>query len=62
MTTALFRRRELQLKDDGPKVHPGRLAGHNGQLSESEDEDEPPAADGLVLDTFTEEEYNELDD
>lgn len=61
VTTALFRRLELQLKEDGPKVHPGRLAGNDGQLSGGEDESEPPAAEDLILDMFTEEEYNEMD-
>ncbi|KAF2963134.1 hypothetical protein GQX73_g10439 [Xylaria multiplex] len=60
VTTALFRRRELTLKEDGPKVNPGRLAD-GGEDFENGYADEIVGVENLVLESFTEEEYEEMD-
>jgi hypothetical protein len=59
VTTAMLRKRELALKEDGPKFEPGRLAG-DGEGSSSEDEGEPPAVEDLILEGFTEKEYGQM--
>lgn len=59
VTTGLFRRRELALKEGGPKVDLGRLAGDEGS-SDDDEEDEPPKAEDLITDGFTDQEYSEL--
>ncbi|KAJ2983406.1 hypothetical protein NUW58_g4772 [Xylaria curta] len=59
VTTALFRRRELALKEDGLKVNPGRLADGNEE-SETEDADVIVGVKNLIFEGFTEEEYLEI--
>ncbi|KAI1110421.1 hypothetical protein F5Y14DRAFT_429018 [Nemania sp. NC0429] len=59
ITTALFRRRELALKENGPKVDQGRLADGEDDFG-SEDEGENVSVDELILESFTEEEYGEM--
>ncbi|KAF2993653.1 hypothetical protein E8E14_002044 [Neopestalotiopsis sp. 37M] len=59
VTTALFRRRELALKEDGPKVSVGRLAGISHDLKDTDDSEGLDLED-LVLEDFTEEEYEEM--
>ncbi|KAI1826113.1 hypothetical protein F4861DRAFT_134669 [Xylaria intraflava] len=58
VTTALFRRRELSLREDGPKVGAGRLA--DGDDSDSEDEDEIVEVEKMILENFTEGEFEEM--
>lgn len=67
VTTALFRRRELALKEDGPKVSVGRLAGVERYVDDDVYDDLEDAEVGeswdledLVLEDFTEEEYEEM--
>ncbi|GAW24403.1 hypothetical protein ANO14919_139870 [Xylariales sp. No.14919] len=59
VTTALFRRRELALKEDGPKVDEGRLADGD-ENSDGEDAGEVVGIENLVLESFTEEEFAEM--
>ncbi|KAI0439347.1 hypothetical protein F4803DRAFT_531395 [Xylaria telfairii] len=59
VTTALLRRRELALKEGGPKVDSGRLAGGD-EDSESEGAGEIVKVDDLILESFTEDEYGEM--
>ncbi|RWA14851.1 hypothetical protein EKO27_g256 [Xylaria grammica] len=59
VTTALFRRRELALKEDGPKVDEGRLADGD-ENSDGEDAGEVVGIENLVLESFTEEEFGEM--
>ena len=60
VTTALFRRRELALKEEGPKVHPGRLAGGDEGSESGDAGEEIVEVEDLVLESFTEEEYEEM--
>ncbi|CZR58256.1 uncharacterized protein PAC_08147 [Phialocephala subalpina] len=62
VTTAWMRQRELKLKEGGPKIKPGRLAGDE-DISDSESEDEEPqTVEDLVLEGFTEKEYSQMID
>lgn len=61
VTTKLLRQRELAIKDYGPKVTPGRLAGVE-DISDEGGDDKPPAAEDLIIDTFTDQEYSEMTD
>ncbi|KAI0197475.1 hypothetical protein F4808DRAFT_295282 [Astrocystis sublimbata] len=60
ITTELFRRRELALKEEGPNVEPGRLADGD-EAFESGDEDAIVGMENLILEEFTEEEYAEME-
>ncbi|TGJ84190.1 hypothetical protein E0Z10_g4571 [Xylaria hypoxylon] len=60
ITTALFRRRELALKENGPKVDPGRLADRDEDSEGEGDVGDFVGVEDLVLESFTEEEYGEM--
>lgn len=60
VTTPMLRKRELVLKEGGPKFRPGRLAGNDDGGSSSEDEDVLPDIGDLVLEQFTESEYAKM--
>ncbi|EPS41762.1 hypothetical protein H072_4298 [Dactylellina haptotyla CBS 200.50] len=62
ITTALLRRRELKLKEFGPKVSDGRLAGNNDsdENDDDNDGDDEPMMDDLILERFTDIEYDEM--
>ncbi|ETS84478.1 hypothetical protein PFICI_02503 [Pestalotiopsis fici W106-1] len=59
VTTAFLRRRELALKEDGPKVYSGRLADGE-QNWDSEDSDGAVGVEDLILEIFTQKEYSEM--
>lgn len=59
VTTKLLQKRQLQLKDGGPKVDAGRLAGV-GDDEDSDEEDKSPEADDLILGNFNDQEYLEM--
>ncbi|KAI0401303.1 hypothetical protein F4802DRAFT_433424 [Xylaria palmicola] len=59
VTTALFRRRGLVLKEEGPTVNPGRLADGD-EAPKLGGPDDVVGVEDLILDSFTEEEYEEM--
>jgi hypothetical protein len=59
ITTALLRRQELAMKEGGPKVDPGRVAGHD-EGSESEIDETPVAVEDVILENFTDMEYDQM--
>ncbi|KAL6408086.1 hypothetical protein AUP68_08459 [Ilyonectria robusta] len=61
VTTALLRRQELALKEDGPTVDPGRLAGDD-DAPENENDEKPLAVEDLVLECFVDKEYDQMVD
>lgn len=57
VTTEVLRRKELQLKEGGPKVDAGRfLADDDAEI----EEEQPPAVEEMILDGFTEEDFAEM--
>jgi len=56
ITTPLFRKKELELKNEGVNVDSTRLAG-NGEEDKEEDLNEPVDASNLILDEFAPEDY-----
>ncbi|KAH6697365.1 hypothetical protein F5X68DRAFT_226744 [Plectosphaerella plurivora] len=58
VTTKLLRRKELKLKEGGPAFDEGSI--HDGRADSSDEEEEEPPVEDLVLETFTAKEYGQM--